>query len=222
MSDSALRDMLPQVSSSSILDALLARITHPAHILDLKSPTPGAVLFGRAATIQFFPTRKDVQHPVDNDFAALFYRAIGAQGGGEGVVLVMSNGGYPDAALGGGRKLTRLRHTGVAGVLTDGRLRDLEGIGTYGFVTYCNGETIRQGGNQVMAMAADVPVEVRGVGVIPGDYVYADAAGAVIVPAGLIAEVLEDAANREKKDLASMERMKDEDPDTVMAQGEAK
>ena len=109
------------------------------------------------------------------------YRAIAD--GGEGAVLVMSNGGHPDAALGGGRKLSRGRHTGLAGVLADGRLRDFDDLSGYGFVTYCRGETVRQGGHLVMPMDVNVPVEISGVTVLPGDYVYADSSGAAIIPA---------------------------------------
>ena len=203
-SDAELRPMLGRVSCAAIVDQLVTRHGHPCHVLDLRSPTPGAVLFGPAVTIRFFPARKDVKHPVDNDFAALFYRAI--QAGGEGAVLVMSNGGHPDAALGGGRKLTRLRHTRLAGVLADGRLRDFDDLATYEFVTYCRGETVRQGG----------------VGVLPGDYVYADGAGAAIIPAADVADVLAAAAAAEERDAASAARMADEDPLVVMAQGEAR
>lgn len=220
VADPELRGMLDSVSCSALVDSMAQRFTHPAHVLDLVSPTPGAVLFGRAATIRFFPTRKDVQHPVENDFASLFYQAI-AQGG-EGAVLVMSSGGHPDAALGGGRKLSRLRHNRLAGVLADGRLRDFDDLDSYGFTTYCRGETVRQGGNLVMPIAANVPVEISGVGVLPGDYVYADSAGAVIIPAGIVAEVLEDAAEREERDAVSRDKMVDEDPAAVIAMGEAR
>ena len=205
---------------ADLVDAMGRLHRHRCHILDLVSPTPGAVLFGRAVTIRFLPTRRDIQHPVDNDFASLFYRAIAE--GGVGAVLVMSNGGHPDAALGGGRKLSRLRHNGLAGVLADARLRDFPDLAEYGFATYCRGETVRQGGNVVMPAAANVPVEVSGVTVLPGDYVYADSSGAVIVPAADILEVLSTAAASEERDVASAERMRREDPATVIAMGEAR
>ncbi|HEX2502389.1 MAG TPA: hypothetical protein VHK00_00470 [Miltoncostaeaceae bacterium] len=218
--DPELRSRLDRVSCSSLVDALIDRYEHPAHILDLVSPTPGRILFGPAATIRFIPTRKDIAHPIQNNFASLFYRAIAE--GGEGAVLVMSSGGHPDAALGGGRKLSRLRHNGLAGVLADGRLRDFDDLGGYEFATYCRGETVRQGGNLIMPVEANVPVEVSGVAVLPGDYVYADSAGAVVIPAGVAEEVFQDAAAREVRDAASAERMKLEDPATVMARGEVR
>jgi 4-hydroxy-4-methyl-2-oxoglutarate aldolase len=218
--DQGLRSKLDRVSCSALLDALLDRYAHPSHILDLVSPTPGRVLFGPAVTIRFVPTRSDLSHPVQNNFASNFYRAIGESG--EGAVLVMSSGGHADAALGGGRKLSRLRHNGLAGVLADGRLRDFDALAGYEFATYCKGETVRQGGNLVMPLEANVPVEVSGVTVVPGDYVYADASGAVIVPSGVMEEVFQDAAAREVRDAASADRMKQEDPAQVMAKGEVR
>jgi regulator of RNase E activity RraA len=218
--DQELRSKLDRVSCSALLDALLDRYAHPSHVLDLVSPTPGRVLFGPAVTIRFIPTRSDLVHPVQNNFASNFYKAIGENG--QGAVLVMSSGGHPDAALGGGRKLSRLRHNGLAGVLADGRLRDFEALGTYEFATYCRGETVRQGANLVMPVAANVPVEVSGVTVIPGDYVYADSSGAVIVPAGVVYEVFQDAAAREVRDAASADRMASEDPAIVIAKGEVR
>lgn len=220
MTDPDLRALLPQVSCAAIVDAMANRYAHVAHILDLRSPRKDAVLFGQAVTIRYFPTRKDIQHPVDNNFASLFYRAI--EGGGEGKVLVMGGGGHPDSAFGGGRKLSRLRHNGLAGVLAEGRLRDFDALGDYEFTTFCRGETVRQGGNLIMPVAANVPVEIDGVGILPGDYIYADSSGAVVVPAGVIREVLEEAAESEVRDAASAERMIHEDPATVIAKGETR
>ena len=84
------------------------------------------------------------------------------------------------------------------------------------------GETVRQGGNLIMPVAANVPVEIDGVGILPGDYIYADSSGAVVVPAGVIREVLEEAVESEIRDAASAERMIHEDPATVIAKGETR
>ena len=219
--DQELRALLPKVSCAAIVDAMAGRHAHNAHILDLVSPKAGAVLFGQAVTIRYFPTRKDVQHPIHNNFASLFYQAI-EHGGGEGKVLVMGGGGHPDSAFGGGRKLSRLRHNGLAGVLAEGRLRDFDALGDYGFTTYCRGETVRQGGNLIMPLTANVPVEIAGVGIMPGDYIYADASGAVVVPAAEIREVLEEAVESEIRDQASADRMIHEDPANVIAHGETR
>ena len=51
------------------------------------------------------------------------------------------------------------------------------------FAAYCAGEATRWGGGEVTPFQASVPVVLSGVGVIPGQYVFADASGAVMIPA---------------------------------------
>ncbi|WP_444964170.1 hypothetical protein [Nocardiopsis sp. M1B1] len=80
-------------------------------------------------------------------FASLFYTAVADRPAGK--VLVLSAGGYPDASHGGGTKLSRLDHHGVAGVLADGRLRDFDQLREYRFATWCRGEATRWGGDTV-------------------------------------------------------------------------
>jgi 4-hydroxy-4-methyl-2-oxoglutarate aldolase len=91
---------------------------------------------------------------------------------------------------------------GLAGVLTDGRLRDFEELGGYDFAAYCSGEATRWGGDVVTPFQANVPVVVGGVGVMPGQYVYADAAGAVVIPGGEVDDVLAEARKIEAGDEA--------------------
>ena len=70
------------------------------------------------------------------------------------------------------------------------------------------GETVRQGGDTVMPYAANVPVCVGGVTVVPGDWVYADRSGAVVIPSDDLRPVLEEAARIEERDAAEVERLR--------------
>jgi regulator of RNase E activity RraA len=56
--------------------------------------------------------------------------------GGEpsGKVLVLASNGYRNTSMGGGTKLFPLQEHGLAGVFTDGRLRDFEDLAGYDFV----------------------------------------------------------------------------------------
>ena len=186
------------LTAASICDALTARFGHRAHILDLVTPTPGEVLFGQVATIRYFPNRCD--HHSDPDRFDQLLDAVA----GKGHVLVLSSGGHPDQALAGGKKVARVEAAGFTGLLTDGRLRDLEEIAGFELVTYCGGETVRAAGDEVTPLAANVPVEIDGVGVLPGDWIYADGAGAVVIPAVAIDDVLADARLIEEKDAAAV------------------
>ncbi|MFD3482867.1 RraA family protein [Streptomyces sp. NPDC058665] len=185
---------LDRVACASLVDAMGRIHGHRAHILSLVSPAPRR-LFGPVATMAYLPYRDDVPHP---EFGDLYAQAMSNRPAG--TVLVLSSGGYPDASHGGGTKLSRLEHTGAAGILTDGRLRDFDQLADYRFATWCRGEATRAGGETAMPLAANVPVEVGGVGVVPGDYVYADASGAVVIPNGSLERVLAEALKVEAED----------------------
>ena len=186
------------LSAAAICDAVATIHDHRAHILDLVTPTPGEVLFGRAATIRFFPNRRD-HHSGEDRFDQLLQAVAG-----KGEVLVLGCGGHQDQALAGGKKVARIEAAGFTGIFTDGRLRDLEEIADFELVAYCGGETVRAAGDDVTPLAANVPVEIDGVGVLPGDWIFADAAGAVVIPAGDITAVLDAARAIEERDAAAV------------------
>jgi regulator of RNase E activity RraA len=199
---------LPQVSCASLVDAMGRLHGHRAHLLPLVSPDPGRVLFGPAATITFLPFRADLGEAAD--FAELFYRAVGSEP--EGQVLVLSAGGYPEASHGGANKLSRVHNHRLAGVASDGRLRDFSQLAGYDFATWCRGEATRWGGDTVMPCAAGQPVILGGVCVIPGDFVYIDASGGVVIPATDVSWVFDEAIRIEADDTRFAELIRAEDP----------
>jgi regulator of RNase E activity RraA len=70
-----------------------------------------------------------------------------------------------------------------------------------------------------MPFLANVPVSLGGATVVPGDYVYADHSGAVVVPASVLRPVLEEAVGIEEADARSIERLQSEDPGHVIEEG---
>ncbi|MGY1433769.1 RraA family protein [Streptomyces reniochalinae] len=192
---------------AALVDALGRIHSHRAHILALTSPDPTRPLFGPAVTLAYMPCRDDLQQ-TGRGFADLFYEAVGQTPAGR--VLVMSSGGYPDASHGGGTKLSRVANHGLAGVLAGGRLRDFQQLGEHGFATWCRGEATRWGGDTVMPYAANVAVEVEGVCVVPGDYVFADSAGAAVIPAGSLPRVLDEAARVDAEDTEAAAQIRSE------------
>jgi regulator of RNase E activity RraA len=203
-------ELAGQVRTADLVDAMGRLHRHRAHVLDLVSPTPGRVLFGRAVTISYFPTCDAALDPATHNFARLFYQAIGDDGAGK--VLVLASNGHPNVSLAGGTKLSRAHNHHLAGVLTDGRLRDFDQLANYDCAIYCSGEATRWGGDAVTPFQANVPVVVAGVGVMPGAYVFADASGAVIIPEHQIGEVLEGALLVQHEDAAALSAIEVEDP----------
>lgn len=202
---------LGQVSCASLVDAMGRRHDHRAYLLPLTSPDPARPLFGPAATITYLPYRADLDEPPS--FAELFSRAVGPRP--EGRVLVLSSGGDPEASHGGGTKLSRAQNHGLAGVVSDGRLRDFAQLAGFDFATWCRGEATRWGGDAVMPYAAGQPVVLGGVCVMPGDYVYVDASGGVVVPAPDAPHVFAEARRIEAEDARSVEQIRAERPSTV-------
>jgi regulator of RNase E activity RraA len=203
---------------ADLVDAMGRLHRHRCHILDLVSPTPGRVLFGPAATISYFPSCTATLDPERYNLANLFYEAVGDRP--EGKVLVLASNGYTDISMGGGTKLMRAQQHGLAGVLTDGRLRDFDELARYEFAAYCSGEATRWGGGEVTPFQANVPVVVSGVGVLPGQYVFADSSGAVVIPDVQIDQVLAEARTVEADDADFREQIAREDPVGGTASGE--
>jgi regulator of RNase E activity RraA len=183
---------------ADLVDAMGRLHRHRCHIHDLVTPTPGRVLFGPAVTISYFPSCTAAMDPEKYNLANLFYEAVGDDP--KGKVVVLASNGYTDVSMGGGTKLMRLQEHGCAGVLTDGRLRDFDELARYDFAAYCSGEATHWGGDQVTPALANVPVVVDRVGVMPGQYVFADSSGAVVIPEGQIEDVLAEARKVEAED----------------------
>jgi 4-hydroxy-4-methyl-2-oxoglutarate aldolase len=185
---------------ADLVDAMGRMHRHRCHILDLVSPTPGRILFGPAVTISYFPSCSAALDPERFNLANLFYEAVAGEPAGK--VVVLASNGYTDTSMGGGTKLLRLHQNRCAGVITDGRLRDFDELARYDFASYCSGEATRWGGDRVTPFQANVPVVLGGVAVMPGQYVFADSSGAVVIPDGQIEDVLAKAREIEAEDAA--------------------
>jgi 4-hydroxy-4-methyl-2-oxoglutarate aldolase len=196
------------LTTANLVDAMGRLHRHRCHILDLVSPTPGRVLFGPAVTISYFPSCSAALDPDRYNLGNLFYEAVGDDP--KGKVVVLASNGYTDASMGGGTKLSRLQNHVCAGVITDGRLRDFEELAGYDFAAYCSGEATKWGGGEVTPFQANVPVVLSGVGVMPGQYVFADSSGAVVIPDGQIAEVLAEARELNQEDASYMDEIRGE------------
>ena len=182
------------LTCADLTDALGRKHRHRAHITGLVSPTPERILFGRVVTISFFPTCHAVLDPEQYTFGRLFHQAVDASPADPGnTVLVMASNGHNSTSLAGGTKLSRATNVGLAGVLTDGHLRDFDELAEEPFAAWCSGEAVAWGGSEVTPFQANVPVVIGGVGVHPGQYVFCDSSGAVFIPESDIDRVLETA-----------------------------
>jgi 4-hydroxy-4-methyl-2-oxoglutarate aldolase len=98
-----------------------------------------------------------------------------------GDVVAVDGGGRADAAILGDIMAGALARRGVVGIVVDGAVRDLEGIDEVGVPTFARNAYPTTGSNEGPG-AINVPVQVGGVAVRPGDVVRGDASGVVVVP----------------------------------------
>lgn len=115
-------------------------------------------------------------------------RALHAARAGD--VLVIDNQGDSDTALWGEITTTEAQGKGLAGVVVDGLVRDIEGICAKRFPVFARGQIPRVGGRASLG-EVNVPVRCGGVVVHPGDIVVADSDGVVVVPREKAALVIE-------------------------------
>jgi len=111
---------------------------------------------------------------------------------GKPVVLVAEQQFPPELAdrvgLFGEMMTTRYKALGVAAVVTNGPMRDIDAIKPLEVQYFCTGTTPSHG--DMMVKAVGVPVAVGGMTVMPGDMVHMDLHGAVKFPAEYREEVL--------------------------------
>jgi regulator of RNase E activity RraA len=72
---------------------------------------------------------------------------------------------------------------GAVGLVTDGGVRDLDGIRPLGFHMFAAGLVVAHGTLNILEV--NVPVELSGVRIAPGDLIHGDANGVTTIPPGI-------------------------------------
>lgn len=202
------------VTSASLTDAVGRRFDHPAHMPGLVSPGSEHTVVGPAATVRFLPAREDLDESA-LAWPRAFHEAVGEAPPGK--VLVVGSTRRPEVTLAGGTKLSRLERWDLAGALVDGRVRDFDEVAALDAGVWCRGEGLRWGGDRRMALDVDVPLAVGDVTISPGDVIYLDGAGGVVLPRGSADGILDEAVEIEREDEAYKEQVRTEDRDAILA-----
>jgi regulator of RNase E activity RraA len=105
-------------------------------------------------------------------------------------VIVLAAGTSGRIAPWGELLSTASRARGAAGCVTDGLVRDVRAIRALGFPVFAGGIGPLDTRGRGKVMAIDVPVECGGVRVEPGDLVFGDADGVVVVPRAIEDDIL--------------------------------
>ncbi len=97
-------------------------------------------------------------------------------------VLIAAAGGSMRSGIWGELLSTAARNQGCVGAVVDGAVRDVAKMRQMGFAVFARGTCVYDSQNRQRVIDVDVPVEIDGVTFSPGDLVFADLDGVVVVP----------------------------------------
>lgn len=142
---------------------------------------------GRVVTYRLVPAAE--APPVSGPPRHLGTTAIETAAAGDVIVVEQRTG--IDAGSWGGILTLGAKVKGVAGVVADGPVRDIDEARAYDFPVYCRALTARTARARVAEVECNGPVTIGGVSVQPGDFVIADASGVAFIPAADASRVLD-------------------------------
>lgn len=166
----------------------------------------GETMVGPAVTLRYIPAREDLDR-VEGFADPEHPQRKAIENAPAGSVLVMDCRRETGVAAGGQILMTRLWKRGVAGMVSDGCLRDTKPIAELPMPVYCAGPSAPL--NLAMHHAVDInqPIACGGVAVYPGDIMVGDTDGVVVLPAHMAEQIAADAAAQEHMEVFLAERI---------------
>lgn len=183
--------MTEHYASANASDALNKTNTMDAAI---KSVNSGRRVAGLAYTVDCYPGSIITCH-----------KALGEVEPGQ--ILVINGHGDPSGAMWGGLMSLEAIQRGVAGVVVDGAVRDVDTIRELGLPVFARHVTPCVGSNRTVGSTGN-PIVCGGVIVRTGDLIIADDDGVVVVPEERMEEVLQRIAAIVEKEKGIAEKVR--------------
>lgn len=204
----------PHVQRLRRLDACavsdgLDRLQLPGAVtgIPLRSTGPGGAsrVAGRAVTMKVGPGA-----PPPGPARHLGCSAI-QLAGPDDVIVVEQRSGI-EAGCWGGLLTLGAKQRGIAGVVADGPLRDVDEAIAFEFPVWARSLTSRTARGRVVELGTQVPVTLGDVAVNPGDYLLADRSAVIVIAAADIGRVLDAAEQIVAKEAAMAKAILDGTP----------
>ncbi len=188
---------LEAVSTATLTTVLLKKGLRNVWMRGTRPLAAGqARVVGPAFTLRFVPAREDLSTPASWASPVSTRAAIEAMP--DGAVAVVGALGTLDAGIFGDILCQRMKERNVAALVTDGVVRDLDGVLGTGLPVWCQGRAAPPSVAGLTFVGWQEPVGCGGVAVFPDDIVVADADGAVLIPQKLLDEVAAEAVEQER------------------------
>lgn len=141
---------------------------------------PGFRMAGHAYTVLYRPAGHD-----EDGFVGDFIDDVPP-----GSVIAIDNRGRDTMGTWGNILTEMAHHRGMAGTVIDGINRDVALCRELNYPVFSRGHWMRTGKGRIQLAGLQVPVQIGGVNVHPGDLLRGDADGVVVVPQAMQEQVL--------------------------------
>ncbi len=188
---------LQGVTTATLTTVLLKKGLRNVWMRGTKPLKPGLPrLVGRAFTLRFVPAREDLATPASWGSPISTRAAIEAMPAG--CIAVVDSMRTTDAGIFGDILCARMQKRGVAALVTDGVVRDLDGVLSTHLPVWCQGTAAPASVNGMTFVSWQEPIGCGGVAVFPNDVVVVDTDGAVLIPAAFLDDVIAVAVEQER------------------------
>lgn len=181
MSLAMMRDKLYAAVVADALDGL--GLHHQSPRVSLVPYTVGGLLVGRCRTTLWADMFHEDPHPYELELQAV-------DSCRQDDVLIAAAGGSMHSAIWGELLSTAARNRGCVGAIVDGAVRDVVKMRKMQFPVYARGTSVYDSQSRQRVIDLNVDVEIDGVRFQPGDLVFADTDGVVVVPKKLERETI--------------------------------
>jgi len=188
---------LSGIATATLSTVLLKKGLRNVWLRGTKPLRPGqGRVAGPAFTLRFVPAREDLATP--ESWSAPISTRAAIEAMPAGCVAVVGAMGVTDAGIFGDILCQRMKVRSVAGLVSDGVVRDVEGVLRTDLPVWCMGAAAPPSVAGLTFVNWQEPIGCGGVAVFPDDVIVADQDGAVVIPKALVGEVVEAAAEQEK------------------------
>src|SRR3569833_3844499 len=183
---------LSTITTATITTVLLKKGLRNVWMRGARQLRPGLPrLVGPAFTLRIVPAREDLATPESWSAPISTRTAIAAMP--EGCIAVVDAMGVKDAGIFGDILCARMVKRKVAALITDGVVRDLEGVLGTGLPVWCTGAAAPPSVAGLTFVGWGEAIGCGGVAVFPNDVIVADQDGAVGIPQAMLDHVLVEA-----------------------------
>jgi regulator of RNase E activity RraA len=210
LSDAA-KALFARATTASLTAQLIKRGLRTRAISNIAPVNPATErVFGPAYTLRYIPMREDLgvgaamADPNNPQRKSIEVTPAGH-------VLVADTHGMDVSGTFGDILVARLRVRGVAGIVSDGPMRDIAELRKMDFPVFARGNAAPPSYASMIAVDAQVPIACGGVAVFPGDIIIGDPDGVVVLPAAIAEDVARDAVEQDRIEAYIRQRIENGD-----------